>query len=275
MVMISDEAAATLKTLSVLARKFGVPSLLVEHGCGLDYGYVGFYNPVSDKTTVWGNYMRDMLVRKGHSETDIVVTGAPKLDVYFEKNPPHEMNMAKTILLATDDVPIDLIEQVCLAAMGYVERRVDARLVVKPKGTLSELLVIRKLAKNDRITIIGSGEVIGSNKEFLRDATVVVTQSLGFAVESLISEKPTVIANFGIDPMPEPAASGAAIGVRDENELSSALNSVLDDSCFRDALLARARSLLPSYYAIRDSGAARRIAKLIVEMINSKEQHDQ
>lgn len=112
-VLVLDEDATPLARIAIhLARRRGVPSLVVQHGA--PFVRFGFAPGAGDRICVWGESARRRLMDWGAAPDSIAVTGCPKHDAWpaFSWR-PHGRRRPHLLLLATtpptDDRP-DAVE---------------------------------------------------------------------------------------------------------------------------------------------------------------------
>ena len=80
--------------------------------------------------------------------------------------------------------------------------------------------------------------------------------------------KPVILINLHNAPEIPYASYGAAIRARNPQEIESAINMALNDSATRKQLMLNQERFLKDYTFKRDGQASKRLARLIMEIVN-------
>lgn len=107
-ILVWSESGFNEQIIIHLAKKFGIPTVLLQHGVYNDdknsYEFNFFSGNICnlcDKFAVWGNTLAKYAVAGGVPEQKIVIIGSPSYDNTFELNKKHRRKKNDYILLAT------------------------------------------------------------------------------------------------------------------------------------------------------------------------------
>lgn len=253
-------------------KKEGILSLFVMHG---SFGDFPLYNNLfSDKIAVYGQSYNKILQRLGNKPARrMVVTGNPAWDylagkkfdeekVYSQLNLPRGK---KIVLLAATNMP-DERDRLAHAVIKTMASLPQYHLVLKlhPEEEIDYYLgLLKRYGVRANIFIESS-----SLHPLISVSAVVITAYSTVGLESLLLGKPVIDVNLTNRPYYQDyVAEGVALGVRKEEELTKALQSIIEDTRTRKLLEKNRKRYLYKHAYKQDGRAGERVAKLIEKMM--------
>lgn len=267
-----DDRSPFGKTVNVISKSLGVPTLIVQHG------FVGdpIYGPIcSDKIAVFGHACKDALVKRDTNPDDVVVTGQPRFDVLinkkFDRNWIYDkLNIDKKkglIVFASTDLSDDEKEIIVHELSTAMRVFPDKQLIIKPHPSDNGAKfrdMVRKL-NSDAIV------VLDYLYEILSECDVLLTTWSTVGLEAMILDKPIIIINLMNRPdMTSYVESGAAIEVKTVDGIAQAINTVLYDSKTIERMKINREKYIRDHMYKSDGKSSERVAKLIQKMIDEK-----
>jgi len=278
-IVVMDDRSSFGKAVVRTCDLVGVPTLIVQHGAHSDQPH---YGPTyATKMSVYGNFTRRVLVKKGVSPEKIVLTGAPQWDeLILEQGIPRErfcrqMGLVKNkgiILLSTAIVfDRDVGKKLVAGVINAVREFPQMQLLIRAHPSQSEPVSLYKAIADE----IGVSDVVVFKKphdyDSIRACDILITQYSTVAIDAMIAGKPVITINLtnGPDPMPY-AESGAAIGVYRAEDIAPAIRSILTDPSVQQRLAQGRKRFLCEHLYKADGKASRRVADLIEVMAEER-----
>lgn len=293
-IYVDEDVGQFNKTLALLAERRGIPSVVIQHGAPFEKVPVALSPVSATKIAAWGPYSEQCLRAWGVPGSKIARTGAPRCDEITAHEPGQrgrlKGELARSLALDAskawivvgldkphpsykpDFVGIELLHE---NAKRIVERVVEAasgppakEIVVKlhPRSHPREMEFAKSLASEHRVSVVQHVPSF----DLLRACDVLVVESSSLAIEAMICDKPVITMNLTVYPDLQPhAEKGAALAARTGGELRRAFEVVFGGGPELEALLARARRVLPEYLEALDGTATRRVLDLMEALIDT------
>ncbi|MGE0608844.1 MAG: hypothetical protein AB7O62_17245, partial [Pirellulales bacterium] len=236
--LVLDEDATPLARCAVaIARRHGVPSLVVQHG--VPYGRFGFAPLAADRLLAWGESSRQRFLEFGIPAQRVEIVGSPRHDAEAEPRPARKNKRPRVLFLATnppsDDRPdavsfhctarshAQMLRQLCLG----VQRLGDVELVIKshPRCRQPELFE-QVLAGFPRLRsrIVRRGDLAG----WFQRCDCVISCGSSAGIEAAWHGQPVIeMLSPGSADLLTPADWGLWGVARDERSLHRLLESAL------------------------------------------------
>lgn len=284
-VLMDEDICEFNKTLASVARQMGIYSLVVQHG--IPAQKVGFYPLTADEMAVWGDWMKERMMRWGIPGERLPVEGAPQYDRFFQAAGQDAEKIKKesfralglddalpTVLLATQ--PLHEASRPELAGINHSRRlnaelvraaaallRKDARLqlIIKlhPRdleAALTQALINEFAPLKDRIRMVQHVDP----RRLLPCCDVLVTTWSTIFVEAAIFDKPVIL----VDPLQDakflpPEGGGPLFFAKNAEEMCRHLMD-----CLRSRPASR-RAFFLKNLLFSPGGAADRVADRIVQ----------
>lgn len=264
------------------AKALGIPSVALQHGIVYPkyYSYIHGADeadcPRPDRTAVFGEAARRLLIERGHYPPEsLVTTGSPKFDALVEATRDWDRaalrkkygceNGDRLVIVASRYRAIRETHQSIGSAFSLLIRAVESlsgvRCVVKPHPAESAHAYEADLrrAGATRVEIVPRGTDL-LELLFAGDALVTV-ESLS-AVEALVLGRPVVVLNMPTH-LGDLVDAGVALGVPAGDDPRPSLERLMKDGATRESLaLARLRYLSELAMGV-DGRATQRILDLI------------
>ena len=268
------------KEVLFVSKKYKIKSVMLQHarmptaemwkpfGQFLSY----FSHPLlSDYQAVWGNFTKDYAITNGHKEKNILITGSPRHDDFF--------NFSKTIRnkgiilfattgpagVASETSTISsyleyekFVRKVCTISKNFP----DKKLIVKPHPHSENFVNTIELIKSidPKIPIMINADL----PQLISSADVVITfTNSTIAIESLILGKPTI--SLQIEKWAEEeeiSKMGAVLSISNIDEIENNLRNLLYDKQFASEIQNNAKKFLDHYMA-NGGNASKMLAKEI------------
>jgi len=272
-VVTIDDRSPFGKTVNVISRSLGVPTLIVQHGIVADHP---IYGPIcADKYAVFGHAFKDALVKRGANPDDIVVAGQPRFDVLvntkYDKNWIYEkLGISKEkglIVFASTDLPDDEMELTVRELCTSMQQFPDKHLVIKPHPSDDGAMFVELVRKfNSDATVVRDHLY-----ELLSACDLLITTWSTVGLEAMILDKPIIVINLMNRPdMTSYVERGGAIEVNMPNTLSGIIRQILYDGDTIQKIKEGRDQYVSDYTFMSDGKASERVAKLIREMIIEK-----
>lgn len=265
-----DDRSPFGKTVNVISKSLGVPTLIVQHGMINDHPIVG---PIcSDKIAVFGQACKDALVKRNTNPDDVVVTGQTRFDVLinkkFDRNWIYDkLNIDKKkglIVFASTDLSDDekemIVRGLCNAMKGFPEKQ----LIIKPHPSDNKKQFLDLLGELNSDAIVVNSDLY----ELLSGCDILLTTWSTVGLEAMILDKPIIIINLMNRPDPiSYVESGAAIEVKTVDGFNQAINTVLHDPKTIEKMKISREKYIRDHVYKSDGKASERVAQLIIKMI--------
>ena len=273
-VVTIDDRSPFGKTVNVVSKSLGVPTLMVQHGIVADHP---IYGPIcSDKMAVFGHAFKDALVKRGVNPDDIVVTGQPRFDVlvntkYDKKWIYEKLNLngeKGLIVFASTDLPDDEKELTVRELCAAMKQFPDKQLVIKPHPSDDDAMFVDLLCKFKSDAIVVHDYLY----ELLSACDLLITTWSTVGLEAMILDKPIIVINLMNRPdMTSYVERGAAIEVNMPNALSGIIGQILYDGDTIQRIKEGRNKYILDYTYRSDGKASERVAKLIEMMVGSNQ----
>ena len=278
--VLTNELSPIERAAAFIARSIDIPSLDLQ---SMAYSKREIPIPIStDKTAVGGDLIRQLVIkRKGEAFKDrLVITGDPRFEYMlqtmkdFNKDEFRKqlgLGVDKTTVLFTS-TPVQLAataeirEQLCHCVYNAIKKLPDMQFVVKlHPGEGFDLHYKLKVEMKVENVIITKD----TNLYHLLDTCDLVMSFLSTTLlEAMIMEKPVIEINLtGIPDQLPYVESGAAIGVYREEDLLPSIKDALYNKEVRERLAEARRRFVYQYAYIQDGQASKRVADLVMQMI--------
>ncbi|HLC80879.1 MAG TPA: CDP-glycerol glycerophosphotransferase family protein [Candidatus Nanoarchaeia archaeon] len=253
-------------------KKGGIPSLFVMHG---SFGNYSLYRDLlSDKIALYGRSYAKILCGLGNKGRGrMIITGNPAWDYLKGKKWDREKlynqlglpKDKKIILLAATNMP-DERDRLAHATIKAMAQLPQYRLILKLHPE-EELGYYKQLLKeyNVKATIVMELSLL---HPLISISEVVITAYSTVGLESLLLGKPVIDVNLTNRPYYQDyVAEGVALGIRKEEELVKAIQSLAEDTQVRKLLGKNRKKYLYEHAYKQDGRAGERVVKLIEKMI--------
>ncbi len=291
MLVAMEDVTPLKRMLCKLFSLKGLPSLVIQHGI-LGYDMAGFHvMPVeAKKQAVWGNASSKWHLGRGKTETSQIITGNHRFDQIicsFRKKLDKDKICKKLNLNANELIILVAIQRFA----GITSKHTIESEELFIRGTLRSLKkfpygqIVVKLHPSypkryyQMVSIISNEEDLRVMiiKDHLWDllavADVVITYASTVGLEAMLFDKPLIIINLeNQEDMSGYVSNNAAIGVYREDDLVPAINEVLFSENIRKKLEYGRKKFIYEYAYLQDGNAHKRIANLIMQMIEENMQ---
>lgn len=260
------------KIILDLSKRYGAKTLFIMHGAfGMSYF---LDNLLSDKILVYGQHYKDLLIKMRNKGSRIIVVGNPYWDYLakekFDRNKIiSELNIKnnkKIILLASVHTPVDAKKRLAHATIKAMKELKDFHLIIKlhpEEGPDFYNKLLEEYGVN--ATII---EDLSLLHQLIYIAELVVVYGSAVGLESLILDKPLIDVSLPKEPFYQDyMKEGVALGVRKEDEMLTAIRSILENREIREELKKNRKKYVYSHAYKQDGKASERILKVIKLMI--------
>jgi UDP-N-acetylglucosamine 2-epimerase len=296
---LSCVTAAKLKNVPVMGIQHGIILPMpynFNHYHGKGYktdrrGVVGVltpYCPIPDKTAAYGNYARKALIEEGgYPEDSVTVTGDPRYDILaqadkmFTRDRIFErlgLDKGKKMIVWTTQswgLSREENEKSFNAVYNTVkDLSGDVQLVIKLHPHEFDTHMHTRIA-ND----VGIDPVIIKDidlYELLYACDLMLTKHSTTIIDAMVLDKPVVTMNFSekLAALRCIFESDALVSVQSEEELMSAIKSILYDQKTRERLGDARKKFIYEHAYKQDGKAAERIVDVIEEMIEESKYID-
>ena len=273
-IVVMDERSQFGKTTVRACNLKGVPTLVLQHGIQEDEP---IYGPTyADKMSVYGEYARRILIKRGVNPDKIVITGCSQWDELVKGEGISREEFCrqlgldkdkKIILLATHiGYQRDIGRKVLIGVLNAVRQFPGTQLLIRahPGEPIS---TYRSIAKE-----VGAGDVVVFKKphdfDSIRACDILITQYSTLGLEAMIAGKPVITILLSSGPNTNSyTESGAAIGVNRTEDIAPAIEDALNNRAVQERLaLNREKFIYDQAYKL-DGKASERVAGLIEGMI--------
>lgn len=274
------------KTNVELARRFKVPTIVVQHGV---FGEKGEEIIFADKIAVWGKMCTDIYKSFGNDPNKCRVTGNPRLDTFYNRRPKFSRDQIcdllnldknkKNIVLASA-----LFRSFLSSYMSGDENEIIISEVVKAMKELPQYQLIIKLHpyenlefSNNAIRYYNLKNVVVV-KHFdlfsLISATdLLITKRSTLGLKAMVLDKPVIVINFEkrreITPY---VRTKAALEVTKPIDISAAIRDALENLEIIDKLRVNSQIFVNDYAYKIDGRSSERVLDFIKKAVtNNKE----
>src|SRR5256885_2594393 len=253
------------RALAAIGRGAGAWTVVVQHGL-IGEGLYGTHvmPAVANCHACWGDISRRWNLDHGAPRDSQIVVGNPMFDRYFQggkslSGPPEKAQ--EVAFVSQPFVP--------LAPSESDFDRLDALKALLPFDERGVPIAIRPHPSEDRSRLKRLVDSVGFSKTqwdetlaaTLRRPAVIVCKSSTAALEAMIYDRPIVLAAFsGRGDPTELSREGAALVATTPSDLTSAVQSCLEDPVVLASLDSARRRVLPQFLNGMDGRAAERLA---------------
>ncbi len=270
LVIVADEHTDFGSVVVTLAKKFGIPSLNMQHGSIINNDVVTSELKATS-TAVFSPRDKEFLVKNGLDSKRIEVTGQPRYDTLSNAKIDRVEECRK--------LGLDPNKKICLFATQYSLNEKDLLLINHVRGVVFETLENRKDLQlvvkthpsddqdyssevSDNVKIISDFSL---NKTLLNLCDVLMVTSSTIALEGIICGKPLIIVNNGgnIYYLDE----GVALKATNKEELGLTLNKVFNDAKVINSLKNKRKTFIYNYAYKLDGKSTERVLRLINRLL--------
>jgi predicted glycosyltransferase len=241
-----------------------------------------FWRPIADRIAVFGDYYKDIFVNYGlYSPDKVVVTGQPKSDYLAQANEIFDKNKLcsklrinpndKIVVWTTQTHGLTLDENRKNISCVYnaIKLLENTQLIITLHPDEDQKALLYKENKLIKPIIIPAKDA--DTNELLYACDVMITKNSTTAIEAMILNNPVIILNLSNQPDYVPyAESAAAIGVYKEEDLLPAIRDTLYNEEISKRLADARKKFVYEHAYIQDGKASKRVADLIVQMIEER-----
>jgi len=270
-ILVWDDSLEFNRTLVVVGKHLGIPSIMVQHGIWAGDLRIGKKIYV-DRVALWGGRIKNRLIERRVNASQLIVTGNPGYDKIISMRNNQAIYENNFIVFATQMIEdysslnVDTNEEIIDALYSTIRKIPGTRLVIKvhPGEKIRSYQKLTKNKKYQNVGIIRKMDIF----ELLEKCSILITYNSTVALEAIILNKPVVIVNFtGRSDLVPYVESGAARGVYKKKDLHPVIMDTLKNPDVQNRLAEkREKFILDNVYKL-DGGARLRVINLIEEMI--------
>lgn len=271
-VIVWDDRSRFGKTVVATAHLKKIPTLIAQHG--IIAGTPEDSGPTfADRMAVFGQYMKDCMVKGGAEPEKIIITGSPMHDRIVKNRFDKEkicnqlgINKYKKIVVFTTQL---LGQEMMLRnILKSLKNLPDIQLVIKLHPSENGKMHKRVVKEmNSDAVVIKDVDLYG----LLSASDVMLTEFSTTAVEAMIIGKPVIIINLDNKPEVIPfVQSGAALGVYKPENIASTIKDALYNEEIRKKLEEKRKKFVYEQAYMVDGKATERVVALIEKMINEQ-----
>ncbi len=267
LVLVGDDRGPSFVRAQLLyCKKKEIPIIEIQHGIYTANRPIA--PPISDKICVWGDFAKRALLKYGATSEQIVVTGSPKLDAFYQEVKSHSIsyvNRSKLILLfVTQPIYENLNFKVIEEIGNILQNRDDVTLIIKPHP--SETIGTYVSMANKLRSNVFVKDPSESIDELIISCDLMIAMSSTAVINAAIAGKKIITLNIGgtsDNPYKE-----ISVEVTKLDKLCIAVESLLDKS-IEEVLCLRNKFVYEHTY-IQDGKASERVTDLIIDMLENK-----
>ncbi len=269
------------RTICRAFKLHGLPALVMQHGVSMEDDLAGFLvDPLeAQKQAVWGDIPWEWHIRRGKPPESQVVTGNPRFDKIATGYDPQKYEVCRKLSLNSEK-GIIVVATEWFGGVSAEERYI--RSVLKALKDFPSEQVVVKLhpGYHERYRQLVStiareeGVDVTITKDYLwelcaiSDLVIITHSTVG--LEAMILDKPVLVINFDheFDECPYVSA-GAALEVRKPEDITPAILDILNNRTAQQKLAEAGKKFIYEYAYVQDGKASKRVADLILRMIQS------
>ena len=230
-----EDVVAFERICSVLAKRTGTKSLVVQHGIFksvVEGDWVnGFAPVVSDKIAVWGEMFKDSLINHKVPKTKIVVTGSPRFDTLF-LNKFDKASYKKEIGVEPDEKIFVLITSFAFnqeELKTVLEKSIEALEKIPKSRLIIKIHPMETIAKYHEY-VKGKVMVLQYTNlhELLNASEAVIIHSSTVGLEAMILGKPVICFGKKIPLNSIFSTCDAVLRASNGKELTKAINNIVE-----------------------------------------------
>ena len=269
-IIVHDDQIIFGKLAARIAKDNTIPIFAIPSSFGQYYQFLPSYGRlICTKMLVSGEAVKMRFVEEGLDASRIFVSGATRWDSLKKKKISDKKSFCKKWgLNAEKDIFVFTTQgrpwenEILNMLFEVMKKYPDKQLVVKfhpiEKGLRKRLQVLFSGLKNVWVTKEMDFWDLTNNCTFL------ITQTSLTALEAMLLKKPVIIIDVDIAPYPMFYIKEKAVAVvTSRKELFSAIERILGDSIYRNALVKRGQDFLHKYVLDDDGNSKDRMADLI------------
>jgi len=296
LVLLPNDVTHEMKTIAKVAKNLGIKSLVIQHGY---VGHpIGFLPLTADKIAVWGKKSKEFFIQNGVDKSRIVITGCPRFDRYIKGKVPSKNKVCKElginpnekiVVLATQHanrgstfanvhIRDDEFEKIVKIVIDATKELSDYQLVIKlhPSDNKVEVhkQIIFRITSNlpkeikQRIFVVQHVDI----SKILSICDVLITFTSTTGLEAMILKKPIITIHLeNKNVINYYSLMGGVLVCRTKDELKKALERISLDETFKNSLIRKYYKHIYDHLYMLDGMASKRIANLIVSLIENLE----
>lgn len=268
-VILFSEISLPERTMAMVARRQGIPSVTIQHG--LYIGYVYRYL-ATDKIIVWGDLPKRFWLDRVSSPDAVVSVGGIGYDEWKDANPGRDNGRTRPKVLFVGQNPAAFLSEEMhrrsiLAVVEASRLLPEVDFVIKPHPGENPV-AYQSILENSNT---GSIELVtkGSIRPLLEECDLVVTVFSTSGVEAMLLNRPVLVLNLSAEPPLAPYLWAAAL-VTEAEALPGMISRILTDAPFRAELVEKGGRFVDEYLGSRDGKASYRAADVIQQMASSR-----
>jgi hypothetical protein len=247
----------------LLAKSKGIPILEVQHG--IFTHLTPIIPPISDKCAVGGEYYREIYLKGGAKNDQVVVTGWPKLDGLADQLNRDLSKPRREVLFATQPLDLDLNLKVIETIGTCFDRLNSVHLIVKPHPREDPKAYAETCALFKSVILRSNQE---NTTSLVASTDVLITVSSTVALEAVLLDKPIVCLNMSNDESVY-ISSGVALNVTKYEDIVPAIKDALHNDEIVENLADARKVFTYQHTYHRDGKASKRVADLAISMIEN------
>lgn len=295
------ETSTDRKALEIIGRKKGIPILGLQHGVLSSFPSARFsyYHkpsdvwrfqksdilscPIADKTLVFGDYYKNLLIESGYPADKVISTGCPRFDYLFNYERKKSLENCrkfginqngKNILFLSEGLENEYMLQEIIqdheknirsAKMILQSSPEDSALVIKvhPRDNVNNYAQIFKDFPDRTIQIIKNVDLA----DLIHCASVVVMKASTAGLEAAISKKPIIDLNLFNEPELADyyVKEGVALEAHDADSLKKALCDLLYNTPARKRLISNMDEFIEKFAFKSDGRSSERVKEVILQ----------
>ncbi len=280
-----EEVSETARILFFCSLKNKIPCVAMQHGI-FDNNLLCYHNkdevsftkalpelcPIPVKTCVYGQYFKDILVKKGkYPSNSVVVTGSQRFDRIinhdYSKESFHRRYMIplnkKIIAYVTS--PTVFNEEMTQSLLEEVKKVKDAFVVIKIHPSEKKEFYEKIISEMDSDAIVLDDSDL---YDVLNASDIVVTYLSTAGLEAMLFKKPVAILNLtGAPDIANYAGACAAAGIYKRLDISDTLSNLLSNGRLYKNIMRNSKSFIRRNAFNDDGKATERIEKVIRKLM--------
>ena len=280
-IVTADDTKPEGKILTLLANLHNIKSFVIQHSFTFGDWNMSRLPVTSNYAFVYGEIDKKWYLEHGVPRSKLKVTGQPRLDDYFNKKPISMEEFLKIIglkekafnvVLATNPIgnkKNKILVETCYKGVRMTGKDVNFIIKLHPaeRRAFYESLTVNManvsiISYNDKMDII---DVLGN-------ANLVITYHSNVGLEALLLGKLLIIANLFDEENPtDYCSSGAALCIKNAEELTKAINQIQTDTKLVEELDREREMYLGKRVACRDGTASQKVLTNILSLLTKGE----
>jgi hypothetical protein len=256
------------RAAALAAQALGARAVWIQHGAYPDR--LAWSSFCHDLKLVWGDSVRNSLLRFGHDPDSVVATGGTIYDQFVRRiaaeppRPPLPAQPLRLLFLASRTagmVSNEAVSRVTLQAMAEAAKDLGAELAVKVHPGDQTDVPEQVLGGRPGVRIVRSG----SSQALILESDIIVVVSSTTGYEACLAGRPLVVFNLtGEQDFVDYVRLGAALPVVDPADLAPTIQKIVDEATVREGLAAGRQRVLDSGLSGGSGDAAERCAATIL-----------